>query len=556
MPTEPSQTARSARRAVLTALVAMCFGSLALRYPGDHEIGVDSFFIHALAQSIANSGRAAWTLNPLSYFGWYPASYPSGGPFLLASESSLSGLQMEPVILIATLLMGPIGILAAFVMARELRRDAFFSLTVALVYGFAPRFLSFTLWLASTRNLFMTVLPLMVWAVLRFSKQPNRSNATMLVLTAVLLAAAHRLVVLVLAIFAAFILAQILHRIVSILRRNRPRVVERAYLRGTVRLGSLAAVAAIACIMLFGLGVLGQYSTGEFAQGSTASAELVNLSVSLARSVGIGLPLMLVGLVSIVRERDISVRETFVVVAMLALIPTLLLRQYTGFYILPFLAILSGYGLRPLSKLYKTHKGASQVLVVTTVVVLGASSAYILGYERSQTLPPPGTTYDVSNYLAQLGTRGTILSNDGLTASRISATTGWPIVPTAGSGPGVISPEMLVFGFYNSTQVTSNVSRLELQNLTVDSDSLWVVSSLDPSLDYVLLLRSTSGHVPSNLQARYSPMYYLEIKSAVGQFYGDNGVTYPSPMSVSLHATSYALYDDGAETLWSVANGG
>jgi len=58
--------------------------NVALRYPTtSHEVGVDSFVIHGLANSISENGYAKWVVHPLSIFGFYPYSYPSGVPYLL-----------------------------------------------------------------------------------------------------------------------------------------------------------------------------------------------------------------------------------------------------------------------------------------------------------------------------------------------------------------------------------------------------------------------------------------------------------------------------------------
>ena len=75
---------RVGRRTTLALLAAIVVVSLLVRYPrSDHEVGVDSFFVHTLGQSIVANGRAEWILNPFSFFGWYPLSYPSAVPFLL-----------------------------------------------------------------------------------------------------------------------------------------------------------------------------------------------------------------------------------------------------------------------------------------------------------------------------------------------------------------------------------------------------------------------------------------------------------------------------------------
>src|SRR6267378_8491944 len=151
-------------RVTLSLLGALVCFNLLLRFPtSGHEVDIDSYFIHALTGAIVDNGRAEWTISPLSYFGWYPLSYPSAGPFELAGISELSGSSIETSILVMTLFLGPLGILGTFVLAREVRADNPFAISAAFLYGIAPRFLSITLWTGSTRNLFTALLPIFIW---------------------------------------------------------------------------------------------------------------------------------------------------------------------------------------------------------------------------------------------------------------------------------------------------------------------------------------------------------------------------------------------------------
>jgi len=80
---------RAATLALLLSIVAL---NLAFRYPTtDHEVGADSFVFHGLSQAIIDSKYAAWLINPLSLFGLYPLSHPSGSLLVrLRSEGSRS----------------------------------------------------------------------------------------------------------------------------------------------------------------------------------------------------------------------------------------------------------------------------------------------------------------------------------------------------------------------------------------------------------------------------------------------------------------------------------
>ncbi|MCK4444918.1 MAG: hypothetical protein KAW09_10255, partial [Thermoplasmata archaeon] len=81
--------------------------SILLRFPRTpHSVGVDAFMMQGLANTIVEDGHAAWIIHPLSYFGLYPLSYPSGGIFIPASVDILTGYPSEVSILALSLLMG------------------------------------------------------------------------------------------------------------------------------------------------------------------------------------------------------------------------------------------------------------------------------------------------------------------------------------------------------------------------------------------------------------------------------------------------------------------
>ena len=99
---------REIPKVTLFLLAAITVGSLAMRYPSGNEVGVDSYTIHALADTIAQQGRMGWLISPLSYFGLAPFSYAPAVPVSLAGLEELSGLGGEPSVLVYSLLLGAI----------------------------------------------------------------------------------------------------------------------------------------------------------------------------------------------------------------------------------------------------------------------------------------------------------------------------------------------------------------------------------------------------------------------------------------------------------------
>lgn len=521
-----------------------------LRYPATgHELDVDSFFIHALSGSILADGHAEWTVSPLSYFGWFPLSYPSAGPFFLASISGLSGLSIETSILVMTMLLGPLGIAGAFVMAREVRGDNAFALSVALLYGLAPRFLSITLWTASTRNIFTALLPILIWALLRSYRKGTPSTVTVLLASSIILAATHRLVVLVMVVLVAFFVAVIFRTGWHLLRTRFPGLILSNSVRRATPHLALAAILISALTTLFGTDVLAQYSSGELAAGADVGTQLTNLSVSIARSVGIALPLTLVGVVVITRQRNKTIAEPFLTITLIGLVPTFFLRQYTGFYILPFLAIFGGLGfVGILGALRKKPRMAAAVAASLAVCVAGFS-AFVLGIETQRIPVLDDATYSTGLYVQHLRAPGTMVANDGLTGVRVAAVAGVYVLPVGGAGTTFQNPELLAYRFYTPDDVKSRLVQVPLGDLTIESDSLWEALGINAELDWVTIAQSAYWQIPTRLDQQYQPSYLLESDSAAGRFvaYGNE---YCSNLALSAHFSAYRIYDNGAQSVW------
>jgi len=544
------------RRTTLALLGSIILTSLILRYPSsEHEVGVDSFFIHTLAQAIVTDGYAEWILNPFSYFGWYPLSYPSAGPFFLASTGSLSGLNLEASILMIALLLGPIGILCAFMMAREFHSEPLFALIVAFLYGLAPRFLAFTLWSASTRSLFMALLPIFVWALLASYRKRPWPHFAVLGLSVVILASTHRLAALLSVVVLALLVSVILLLLIRILRVHFPRIVLRNSVRRATPHLALASLVVIAGVMVVGTDLLSEYTYGELLSGTEPQVQLLNLSVSIARSGGVALPLMLFGLVALTRQRNKTIRESFLALAFLGLIPTLLLRQYAGFYILPLLVLLGGLGFLGLLKFFRKRPRMASAMGVALTLAVAGFSVYVLGVEISRSTQIDSETYATSLYAQFLLGTGTTVANEGLTGIQFAAISGYHVLPVGGAGTTFQSPELLAFGFYTPDEVTGQLIRVSLQELTIESDSLWIAPNIQAELDWVVILQSPNNDVPRRLESRYEPTFLLELKAASGQFLA-YGNSYCSDLGLWAHAAAYRIYENGRENLWWIYSPG
>lgn len=499
------------RRVVLTVLTAFVFLNVLLRYPVlPHETGIDSFFIHTLTEGITLSGQARWVLNPLSLFGLYPLSYPSVGPFFFSAFAQTAGISTEAAILLASLLFGAASVPVSFMMARALRKDDVFGIAVAFLFSLSPRFLIFTLWTGSARGLFMLLLLLFVWSLLHAYRNPTKANIALIPLVLALAAATHRLAVLLVLVLLAFVLTYIIVVTLRLLRLRAPRLMLRPVIRRYASLLTLLVIVFLAGAFLVGTDILQEYEQSRLTEGGGTLRQVISLGGSIGRSVGLALPFALIGVAYLPFLRNKGLPETLVLMILFALLPTLFLRRYTGFYITPFIALFGGLGVVFLVRLARTNRRAAAAILVTCLVVSGGVSVVARDWEVEQLPYIPDPSYTSGLYIRYLPGRGTIVANHGLTGVHIAAVSAQPYLPVGGAGTTFQSPELLVFGFYGGQEVIEQTIRLPLQDLTIESDSPFYLYAINAEADWAKMLQNYAWcHVRPSDQNRYDVTYYL-----------------------------------------------
>ena len=170
--------AKFGKTPVLLILVALVLITIIMRYPlVEHEREqTDSYFIHALSESIVDNSYAKWTFNPLSYFGYYPISYPSGVPFLLSETSMLTGMSIESSILLTNMILATLFCLVIFALARHFIRRPEFVLVAVFCAILAARFVDTTYWNASARGFEVVLVTLLIMVLFQSSK-PSTSDS-------------------------------------------------------------------------------------------------------------------------------------------------------------------------------------------------------------------------------------------------------------------------------------------------------------------------------------------------------------------------------------------
>lgn len=443
---------------ILLAFLAML--NIIFRYPTTpHEIGIDSFFIHGLANSISTFGYAEWILHPLSFFGLYPLSYPSAVPTILSIVSQASGLDVEYVILLFGFVLGILGMFGAYSMALEIRKDYPFAFLVSFAFSLSPIFIEFTRWTTSTRNLFMALLPLFIWSLLCHHNR-NQGKWKYLLLAIVLLVilgSTHRMFLLMPLVIGAYFVTMSIKFINNRINLNdlllKYKLTERKVFLISTLLFAFAFSIQFSNIGFY-KNIWWDYQTGAFFGGTSPLILILNMSTNYIGSIGILIFFGLVGLLFLLRKRNKDFGELFVVIALLFLTSISALGLYISLLILPLASVLIAIGLQEtigvIKRSVRTNKLNDKIvtiknsgntktktivfsLIIVSLILSMCFSAYMVNRHMHLPIAETGDqmwmndrTYNTGLFLKKGGEDKPFLWNDGIIAGRIHAVSGVP----------------------------------------------------------------------------------------------------------------------------------
>jgi len=367
------------RKSVLLLLLAMIMVSLALRYPlVEHErFQTDSYFIHILSNDIVREGQAAWTFNSLSYVGYYPFSYPSGVPFLLAELSLLTGMNVDVSILLVDGILATLFCLVVFCLAREFVQRVEFGLLIALITAIAPRFVDTTYWNGSARGMGVVLITLCVFVLLRASF--SRSNMLFVIsgLIGVGCFAVHHMAVMIILFGVGYVFAVLSVRYLPRVFQNRGK---RWAALSAVSIGVIGTIVAMNYFELLGNSLQAFGEEGFFVVKNPVIAALSNLVVSYTHQIGIVLVFAAFGAIAFLKAPRFFVRGMLPLTILIVFVPVLGSSLYVSMLISPFVATMGVAWLRDLGK-SKRVKTKTFTAVLAIVLVLSLTTT-VLSVDR------------------------------------------------------------------------------------------------------------------------------------------------------------------------------
>jgi hypothetical protein len=414
------------KRTKLLLLYLLVLLNVIIRIPSfPHESGVDSFIIHILANSVSENGYANWWSNSLSIFGLYPYSECSAVPFALSGISQCTGLEMEFVIWLFSLIIGLFSAFAAYLLAGLIKNDDVFKFLVAFSYSLAPGILSFTTWNLSMRGPFMVLLPIFIYLLLKSIKFKIRCYVLASVIF-VLLGAIHHLIYFTIPMVFSFAFVSLIYNKIKI----TSDFVNIAFIVGFFSMFTLP------------------FATGMFIEHSRYMQlhDILNTNV---RYTGFLLLFALSGFFYLSFKTEKSFGEWLLLFFLVCFAPLMWIRIYAFWFTTLFSCLLIGVSLINVTNLIKTkekRKIASAVLIISLLFAVSFSGFY-QHWRTHMGRATAGDLYlDASSHTGALWLRDNaykkgVVGNYDLGAKRMAAISEMPTLFDAADAP------MLVYGF-------------------------------------------------------------------------------------------------------------
>jgi hypothetical protein len=569
---------RLPRKVNYCVLLALVFITIVFRFPlgVDHEMGSDTTFVHTMANSIAQDGFAKWILHPSSYFGLYALSYPSAAPFVLSSVFLVSGVPIEGVVFLFGQILAIIGVLSAFIMAKLIRDDDIFAHSVALLFTLAPFYVKDTAWVASSRGFVVALLPFFFILLIKHMKTKDIRYLILSLAVFLILGSMHRMGLLVILIFIAYILALPLHLVTQRLRFSLIKF-EKPMRFALVILAMVAFLSIFYIQFQFpgisGADVVEQYETGVFLSGRNFATLLINMGVSFVGRVGLLLLLAPIGLIAYVWKRPKESVDKFLLLVIFIFLPLLSLRDYIIEFVIPIFTLLVVVGALSLTMILRRRRQLSTVFLAGLLIASAVFSWQTKDRWRDYYVtdkPIPEAVYETALYLRHRGW-GTMATNAGLTGGRLAAISGLPNLPMGGASTHFLSPQQLMWGFVDGNSL--EVRLVNLTSISFNTDEIYVpVHVANAELHWELIFGFRSPTESRSLMSYYR-VHFVVSDNSVFPYYasygynriscllGSDGLPPGSPNKVCTSAenvlpnTAYVVFTNSAATVW-LARGG
>jgi len=499
------------------------------RYPiVPHEIGHDSFLVHAFANSISERGYASWWFHPLSIAGFYPLSEVSAVPFMLSGIQQCTGTDLETPILIYCMFLGLFSIFTSYLMAGALWDNDAFKFLVAFCFSTSQGVLTFTSMTVPARGLFVMLTPLFIYFLLKSRKFFVRCGTLALILFLLLFTTHHMIFFLILVISAYFIVLVGI-KLNNLLERN-------GYARAIERYVPLFPVVGFA--VMYSIPIF----TGHFLESSRY--DWYQVLSSYARYAGILTVIFaLGGLTYLVFKQRKSFGEWFLLSTVIFLTAIIYQVTYMKWFMPIVMVLLTGVSLMNVLRL-KGKRGGLYVVTIFLISLVAFSGFYqfLHTYRESPYSKRymEDSTFSAALYMKEYS-NGSSIANERWCGRRMLAISNSRIF---------IESEVL-----SNVQGFTSIKDFEYEIFPITSDEFW--------LDVYHMKNSPAeGYWDSILRSEYEDLikrdwynerfnltYIIENTRTHGNLFWHHGLR-PSKLLSSIYQDKSCIYDNGNVNIW------
>jgi hypothetical protein len=345
---------RNRRKYAYCLLFVMILANIAIRYPTDHAVpyGSDTFSLLGLSRQLAEDGSAGWTLTPMSYFGLYPLSYPSGVPFSVAEFQVMSDAEWNTVPLIFSLAFAILFVLGGFILFRQFRLGDVLSAFLAGLMALSPVFVYFTFQEITGRGFVLPILLLSLYVIFwSLGRMSSRIIVFLLLMFGTFSMHRSSFMILVMELIGVTVLF-----VVPLLPRAKPITRASIYV-------SILIIAILFLIWPFVPGLndlfsdipevafsyrmgVWEFRTGMFFEGESFHVLLGNLMVNYVGSMGLALLLLPFGFIAMIPSSKHSLeRDVFPLIIFAVFAPMMWQAMYMQLMLLPFAYLMIGLAI-------------------------------------------------------------------------------------------------------------------------------------------------------------------------------------------------------------------
>lgn len=519
-----------------TILGLLILLNILIRIPSvPHEIGVDSFLTHILANSVSDFGFANWWTNSLSVFGFYPYSYASAVMFILSGISQITGVDMEHSIWLFTLIIGLLSAGFAYLMAGAIWDDDVFKIVMAFCFSLSPGILALTTWDATTRGLFLIFVPLSFYLLIK-SRKNKIKFSLLLLIQLVLLTATHHYIFLILPIVFAYL-------VLIIYSKNAYRINHTKFPNYLINIAYI--------FLVFGL-FLFCFATRTFMDGGwNRFYWLDDMIVTNLRYSGLIIFFAITGFFHLSLKPNKNFEEQFFLIALLFFVPFMFLKTYAHFFIIIFSSVLIGISL---TNIAKSHGKINKLSVLIVISILISSISFSGYYQHWRSDSEKATSVSFSDWYMSDATyqsgiwikesiSGNLVGDQGLAARRTFAISE---TPTFIAYDGIVD---LTYGFTTIDELDIKMNSIFSTKFYRDNPVIidWdkMASRGEPSLSDILVHRIHKNEFDNTYAeaaiSRFNLSYLIQ-----------DSYSFDTIFQQSVNKEKNNLYNNGQILIWSL----